>query len=98
MPKHQMFNDHAGFYDRYIAIFENGEPLERPDRFELGKRRRIVHHAIAERSAILIESNQYLPAIGGERVGVERQRHTRFPSQLLGTDMFRFSFGAIQLV
>src|ERR1700675_2615800 len=76
VPKHQIFNDHAGFY----AIFENRELLERPDRLELGKRCRIVHHAIAERSAVFIESNQYLPAIGGERVGVERQRHTRFPS------------------
>jgi len=73
---HQVFHDDAGFDDRCVAVPENRKLLDWPKRLKFGPSCRVLDQSIGKRGCILVQSDQWFPTIGGERVSIESQRHT----------------------
>ena len=78
MMEPEMLDDDARLDHRAAVVDEHGKALERPQRFELGRRLIVAgrEHAELEGGVVLVERDQHLLAVGGEGMGVELQGHS----------------------
>src|SRR5271166_3713891 len=77
----QILHDDARLWQDQPArlIDQHGEAPDRPALLPFRRGLRVCDRTRRERRARLVERDQGFPAIGGERVVVERERHLNFP-------------------